>query len=153
MESRKRKARQCVQPTAVTHCFLLVAVLLLRSVSCFQQQQIFPLRQRNTFLERMATEAAEIPPPQSAPYYEEVNKRGGSVSSTAIGKWEELDGNFILRPSIEDGPPRALGTSWHKIGYYVLVYWKFEYPEQCRQRPLFSVLIRVFPAVKRVASF
>jgi len=29
-------------------------------------------------------------------------------SSAAIGKWEEVEGNFVLRPSIEDGPPRAL---------------------------------------------
>ena len=31
-------------------------------------------------------------------------------SATAFGQWEEVEGNFILRPSIEDGPPRALGT-------------------------------------------
>lgn len=33
----------------------------------------------------------------------------------AIGQWEEVEGNFILRPSIEDGPPRALGT----ISFYL----------------------------------
>lgn len=36
-------------------------------------------------------------------------RESGSSSSAAIGRWEELDGNFILRPSIEEGPPRALG--------------------------------------------
>ena len=33
-----------------------------------------------------------------------------SSSTAAFGQWEEVEGNFILRPSIEDGPPRALGT-------------------------------------------
>ena len=33
-------------------------------------------------------------------------------SATAFGQWEEVEGNYILRPSIEDGPPRALGTCY-----------------------------------------
>ncbi|CAB9511132.1 Protein of unknown function (DUF1350) [Seminavis robusta] len=36
----------------------------------------------------------------------EVVASGGS--SSALGRWEEVEGNFVLRPSVEDGPPRAL---------------------------------------------
>jgi hypothetical protein len=33
----------------------------------------------------------------------------GVQSPAAVGRWEEVEGNFVLRPSVEDGPPRALG--------------------------------------------
>lgn len=41
---------------------------------------------------------------------EALDEEEDEESSTAaeIGKWEYLHGNFILRPNIEDGPPRAL---------------------------------------------
>jgi len=32
----------------------------------------------------------------------------GPISKRTVGDWEELHGNFLLRPKIDDGPPRAL---------------------------------------------
>ena len=29
-------------------------------------------------------------------------------TSSVMGRWEELHGNYVLRPNVEDGPPRAL---------------------------------------------
>ena len=31
-----------------------------------------------------------------------------SKNNNLMGRWEELHGNYILKPSVEDGPPRAL---------------------------------------------
>jgi Protein of unknown function (DUF1350) len=31
-----------------------------------------------------------------------------SKSSSTIGNWEEIHGNYLLRPKVEEGPPRAL---------------------------------------------
>ena len=44
-------------------------------------------------------------------------------TSAAVGRWEEVEGNFVLRPSVEDGPPRALGKKQLLIAG---VLWTFE---------------------------
>ena len=31
-----------------------------------------------------------------------------SETTRVVGNWEEMKGNFVLRPSVEQGPPRAL---------------------------------------------
>jgi hypothetical protein len=49
-------------------------------------------------------------PPRMVATTNEVMASGGR-SPAAVGQWEEVEGNFVLRPSVEDGPPRALGMS------------------------------------------
>lgn len=98
---------------------VMIAVVL-QSVCCFPLINLLPCNSRWYRQGRactwMVSDATEIP--------RQTLTRSGDIghgsSSASIGKWEELDGNFILRPSIEDGPPRALGmchAGWTRLRF------------------------------------
>lgn len=122
---RRRSRRNCLHTSRTAYRWIPLCALALLLQSTFG----FHLGTRNfspartcprrvisgmdvTFRQMTATvvepefEAAETP--RRAPRAELDSSQPSS--SAAFGQWEEVEGNFILRPSIEDGPPRALGT-------------------------------------------
>jgi len=52
---------------------------------------------------------------RTTPLRQTTTATSSSSSAAALGKWEEVEGNFILRPATEDGPPRALGTNERSV--------------------------------------
>lgn len=76
--------------------FVLVALLVLPSVSSFAvTAQRSHQSHSSALLLRMADDT----------YYE---PKGSSDTVGTFGDWEELHGNYLLRPSVSQGPPRAL---------------------------------------------
>ena len=109
-----RKHQQTTSTTVLT--IVLLACLLLQSASSFHPCSNPAARRRrrtrysNTFIyqQMAATETAE-----SSPRTPRADTQSSEPSSSAaIGRWEEVEGNFVLRPSIEEGPPRALGRCY-----------------------------------------
>lgn len=90
---------------------VLIASLQFQSVAAFLPCRSNPSaartahqKQKNYMVATAEASSAEIP--RRIPVAE--TEASAPSSSAAIGRWEEAEGNFILRPSIEDGPPRAL---------------------------------------------
>ncbi len=104
--------------TSIT-AILLIILCVLQSASCFRPcTNVNPAARTRTinsradaFYQQMTatvTEPEASETPRRTPRAETESSQPSS--SAAFGQWEEVEGNFILRPSIEDGPPRALGT-------------------------------------------
>lgn len=71
--------------------------------TAFQTSTVQPRRQGTTHLdERFTTQRIRHV------LYAALRNSTTLESDLTVGNWEEIHGNFLLRPPLEDGPPRAL---------------------------------------------
>ena len=101
---------QCAPGSRRRHNTVFGAVLLLyfRSVSCFRcwnvpQRSIIrrPPAASSWTLHSSATNTPSATTTATASSFDDID-------TSKIGDWEELHGNYLLRPSLNSGPPRAL---------------------------------------------